>query len=194
MHDIRRVMRSVAADLWRVPQPEQPEPAGEERADEASAPTEADFDAVWQAVDNPVDWTELLANPAQHPTLAALAPDVLAGNPDAYRRALGVILPMADLAPYMTDCTVAVTDADTLAVAYRALTDAADRRRACGLALRAARDLLAALPVFTVRVEAVHQDGMVLRAAFTRDSLRRVRIAVADPEQLAADCGTWSKE
>ena len=194
MHDIRRVMRSVAADLWRIPQPEQPEPAGEERAAEASAPAEADFDAVWQAVDNPVDWTELLASPAQHPALAALAPDVLAGDPAAYRRALDVILPMADLAPYMTDCAVAIDDADTLTVAYRALSEAADRRRACGLALRAARDLLAALPVFTVRVEAVHQDGMILRAAFTRDDLRRVRFAVADPVQLAADCGTWSKE
>lgn len=195
MHDIRRMMRAVADDLWRVPQPEAKSEAGEAAAPaEPAEPAAPSFESVWKAVDDEIDWTALLAAPAKQPQLAALAPDVLAGDTAAYRRALDILCPLTDLAPFMHECTVEITDADALSVSYRAAFDAADRRRACGLALRAARDLLAALPVFTVRVEAVHQDGMILRAAYTRDDLRRVRMTVADPEQLTAACGVWSKE
>ena len=195
MHDIRRMMRAVAGDLWRVPQPEAKHEAGEPAvpADPAE-PAALSFESIWKAVDDEIDWTALLAAPARHPQLAALAPDVLAGDPVAYRRALDIIRPLTDLAPFMQECAVGITDADALSVCYSAAFDASDRCAACGLALRAARDLLAALPIFTVRVEAVHQDGMILRAAYTRDDLRRVRMTVADPEQLTAACGAWSKE
>ena len=34
-------------------------------------------------------------------------------------------------------------------------------------------------------------DGKVLEADFTRDMLRNIRVNVANPEEIAAQCGIW---
>ena len=184
MTDIKRMMRGVAHDLWRVPLPEKQQPAQE------SVPAPA-FEAIWKAVDEGIDWTGLLAEPAGQPALATLANDVLLGNADAYRTALDILKPLADLGAYYTDCAVEIVDADTLSASYTAAFAADDKKHACGLALRTARDLLAALPVSSVRVHAAHTDGAVLEAQFTRDALRHIRVNVADPVEIAAQCGKW---
>ena len=74
---------------------------------------------------------------------------------------------------------------------YTAVFSSDDRRRAAGLALRVARDLFAALPVTSISVWASHADGKVLEADFTRDMLRNIRVNVANPEEIAAQCGIW---
>lgn len=184
MTDIKRMMRGVAHDLWRVPLAETQPPVQE------SIPAPA-FEEIWKAVDEGIDWTALLAEPAKQPVLSALANDVLLGKTDAYRTALDILKPLADLSAYYADCAVAIIDADTLCVTYTAVFAADDKKRACGLALRSARDLLAALPVSSVQVHAAHSDSAVLEAEFTRNALRHIRVNIADPVNIAAQCGKW---
>ena len=184
MADIRQTMRSVAYDLWRIPEPEIKKPVQEA----APAP---DFEDIWKAVDEGTEWTAILADPAANPALAPLAGDVLLGDVAAYRAALDIIRPLDDLKAYYTEGAVEVTSSDMLCVAYTAAFSSDDRRRAAGLALRVARDLLAALPVTSINVWASHADGKVLEADFTRDMLRHIRVNVADPEEIAAQCGVW---
>ena len=184
MTDIRQTMRSVAYDLWRIPAPEMKKPVQEHVA----AP---DFEDIWKAVDECTDWTAILADPTANPELAPLAEGVLRGDKAAYFGALDVIRPLDDLKVYYTDGAVEVTSADMLCVAYTAVFSSDDRRRAAGLALRVARDLLAALPVTSISVWASHADGKVLEADFTRDMLRNIRVNIANPEEIAAQCGIW---
>ena len=174
-----RSLAGVARDLWGVP-------AGEETPHTAALP-------AWKGVDEAIDWTELLANGGNDP-LAALAPAVLAGQCDAYRAAIDLVQPLADLAPYLTHYAIDLPDADTAAVCFASQVSAEDRREdACGIALRVARDLFSVLPVTVVRVEAEFAGG-TLHAAFRREQLLNVRINAADPAAVAEACGTWTKE
>lgn len=196
MSDIRRTLRGVANDLWGAPvqkaAPATPETDKTDKTINQAAPAEPAFEEIWKAVDDAIDWTALLADGGEASPLAPLAGRVLAGETAAYEAALQALQPLSDLSGYCTDCAVTVVDADTLQAAYRAAFSADNRRLACGLALRIARDLLAALPVFTVQVHATYEGGAVLDAAYTRDALRGIRVNVVDPEAVTAACGTWT--
>lgn len=184
MTDIKQTMRNVAYDLWRIPAPEMKKPVQEHVA----AP---DFEDIWKSVDECTDWTAILADPAVNPELAPLAEGVLRGDKAAYFAALDIIRPIEDLKAYYSEGAVEVSSSDRVAVAYTAVFPSDDRRRAAGLALRVARDMMAALPVATVNIWASHADGKVLHADFTRDELRHIRVNVANPEEIAAQCGIW---
>jgi len=193
MSDIRRTLRGVANDLWGAPvQKAAPATPETDETIEQTAPSEPAFEEIWKAVDDAIDWTALLADSGEASLLAPLAERVLDGEPAAYEAALQALQPLSDLSGYCADCTVTVVDADTLQAAYRAAFSADNRRLACGLALRVARDLLAALPVFTVQVHAAYEGGAVLDAAYTRDALRGIRVNIVDPEAVTAACGTWT--
>ena len=181
-----RSLAGVARDLWGMP-------AGAETPHTAAEKPDVPALPAWKGVDEAIDWTELLANGGNDP-LAALAPAVLAGQCDAYRAAIDLVQPLADIAPYVTHYEIDLPDADTAVARFASQVSAAERREdACGIALRVARDLFSVLPVTVVRVEAEFAGG-TLHAAYRREQLLNVRINAADPTAVAEACGTWTKE
>ena len=59
----------------------------------------------------------------------------------------------------------------------------------CGMAVRIARDLFAALPVLTVEVKAVQGNDTLLTTSFTRAQMNKVRFAFIDPVAFVKECG-----
>lgn len=99
---------------------------------------------------------------------------------------------MADLTPYVASLDVTTVDADTLRADFTAREDllAGDAREyLCGMALRIARDLFAALPVLAVDVNAAHAGRTLLTVRFTRPAMNRVRFAFIDPVAFVSACG-----
>ena len=173
--------------------------ANEETAAEtdAAAPSADEEIAAEETVDDSIDWTDVLVSPtptdgltpaAEWAFLHAQAPAVLQGDPAAYLAVLQRIQPMDDLLPYVTALEVTPADPDTLRVVFSPRPDlmgAGARAYLCGMAVRIARDLFAALPVLTVTVSA----GDALSAAFPRAQMNRVRFAFIDPAAFVAACG-----
>lgn len=187
----------IVADLWGAPQ----EP-------EKSAPDSPSafppFEQFWRAVDADVDWTDALVRdaPPDGLTTPALwrfyhdqAPAVLAGDVRAYLAVLKTADPLGDLKPYARRITVAAPDADTLCChfqaepAYLSGTQAEARRYLAAVALRAARDLMALLPVCRVQVKAYRGEELLLEATYAREALQGVRFGLADPVALTLTCG-----
>ena len=165
--------------------------------DGALPPALPPFESLWRTVDDSIDWTDVLVSPtptdgltpaAEWAFLHAQAPAVLQGDPAAYLAVLQRIQPMDDLLPYVTALEVTPADPDTLRVVFSPRPDlmgAGARAYLCGMAVRIARDLFAALPVLTVTVSA----GDALSAAFPRAQMNRVRFAFIDPAAFVAACG-----
>ncbi|MGN0971258.1 MAG: hypothetical protein ACI4OY_04825, partial [Aristaeellaceae bacterium] len=93
---LTRSLGSIVDDLWGTPIPR---PAAAAKGDSApaapraSAPSFPPFEQLWKAVDETVDWTEVLAHDAPNDGLTApeawaqyrrYAAQVLAGDPEAY--------------------------------------------------------------------------------------------------------------
>jgi hypothetical protein len=99
---------------------------------------------------------------------------------------------MADLTPYVSALDVTTVDADTLRATFAARPDLLSKDTdiyLCGMALRIARDLFAALPVLKVEVKAVQGDDALLTVAFTRAQMNKVRFAFIDPVKFVNECG-----
>jgi hypothetical protein len=83
-------------------------------------------------------------------------------------------------------------DADVLRASFAVRPDLMDRDAdtyLCGMAVRIARDLFAALPVLTVKVKAVQGDDGLLTVTFTRAQMNKVRFAFIDPVEFVRECG-----
>ena len=130
-----------------------------------------------------MDWTDALVHrePSDgltEPELWAFyhekAEKVLEGDLGAYVAVLKRANPLGDLLPYARGFHVKAENADTLSVTFEALpeyltgTEEENRRYLSGISLRAARDLMALLPVCesVVRVEAYGQPA--LNVTYTR--------------------------
>ncbi len=204
MTDLRRSllrgMSGIVGDLYGTPAAPK---ATYKSADEpvpAKQPALPPFTQLWKTADETIDWTDILVSPT--PTDGLTPPDkwamyhrhaagVLQGDTAAYLAVLQAENPMADLMPYVAALDVATVDADTLRATFAARPDLlAGNAKAylCGMAVRIARDLFAALPVLRVEVTATQEDKTLLTVAFTRAQMNKVRFAFIDPVEFVADC------
>ena len=205
MTDIRRTllrgMADIVSDLYPSEAPKNT--AVYKTADEpvpAKQPTLPNFRDLWKTADETIDWTDILVSPT--PTDGLTPPDqwsvyhrhaagVLKGDIAAYLAVLQYENPMADLTPYVAALDVTTVDADVLRASFAVRPDLMDRDAdtyLCGMALRIARDLFAALPVLTVKVKAVQGDDDLLTVTFTRAQMNKVRFAFIDPVEFVSDC------
>ena len=198
MTDIRRSllrgMSSIVSDLYG-------EPAASKTATyktvdtpgPANPPALPAFTQLWKTADETIDWTDILISPTSTDGLTPPekwaflhqhASDVLMGDVAAYLAVLQQENPMADLMPYVTALDVTCADADTLRVTFSSRRDLHGEEYLCGMAVRIARDLFAALPVLQVEVSA--QD--TLAVTFTRAQMNKVRFAFIDPAEFVKKC------
>ena len=120
---------------------------------------------------------------------------MLNGNLAAYVAVLKKANPLADLLPYARAFHVKADNADTLSVTFEALddyltgTEEESRRYLAGISLRAARDLLALLPVCeaVVKVEAYGQSALIV--TYTRQEVQKVRFSLVEPVAFCLGCG-----
>ena len=183
---IDKILSSVAEDLWGVKfqesEPEQP-------AAPAYQPSFPPFEQLWKTADETVDWTEALVsaepvdgltNPQLWRFYHSQAKAVLDGDLHAYAEVLRAGKPLHDLTRYTTALAIDVNSADKLTARFtpaECYLQQDGRRYLCGMALRIARDLMALLPVTTVRVEASNH----IDTTFTRAQLQKVRFTFVDP-------------
>lgn len=196
MTDIRRSllrgMSSIVNDLYgdSVPQHTATFKAADTPASPPSLPA---FTQLWKTADETIDWTDILVSPT--PTDGLTPPDkwtflhryaagVLKGDVASYLAVLQQENPMADLMPYVAALDVTCTDADTLRAAFVPRNDLYGKEYLCGMAVRIARDLFAALPVLAVDVSA----GDALQVTFTRTQMNHVRFTFIDPVEFVKEC------
>ena len=201
MTDIRRRllrgMSDIVGDLYGQPAPQKT--AVYKAADApvpASPPSLPPFEALWRTADDSIDWTDVLVSPTPADSLTppdewaflhSQAGSVLKGDTAAYLTVLSRVNPMADLLPYVAELTVTTVDSDTLRAAFVPRPDLMDgdaQSYLCGMAVRIARDLFAALPVLKVEISA----GDALSAAFSRAQMNKVRFAFIDPVDFVQSC------
>lgn len=201
-------MADIAQDLWagtpekQTGEPQQAAPPAEtpkkaSYADERSLP----FTELWKVADESIDWTEVLASPVPPDNLVSAekwalyrqyASQVLSGDTAAYLAVLKAVDPMRDLAPYTASLSVTTRDADVMLAKFEVRDDllASDGEYyLCGLSLRIARDLFAALPVTHVLVTAVQQGQEIRKIDFPRSAMHGARFAFVDPVAFVAQLG-----
>ena len=199
MTDLRRSllrgMGDIVGDLYGMPKS-----AVLKAADEpvpAQQPELPPFAQLWKTADETIDWTDILVSPT--PTDGLTPPDkwalyhrhaeaVLRGDTAAYLAVLQAENPMADLMPYVAALDVATADADCLRATFAPRADLHGEEYLCGMAVRIARDLFAALPVLSVDVVAQQNDEPLLSASFTRAQMNKVRFAFIDPVEFVENC------
>ena len=195
MTDLRRSllkgMSDIVGDLYGAPQTAVLKAA--DATEPAQQPALPPFSQLWKTADETIDWTDILISPT--PTDGLTPPEkwaflhqhasgVLKGDVAAYLAVLQQENPMADLMPYVAALDVTCADADTLRVKFSSRSDLYGEEYLCGMAVRIARDLFAALPVLQVEVSA--QD--TLAVTFTRAQMNKVRFAFIDPAEFVKKC------
>ncbi len=200
MTDVRRRllrgMSDIVGDLYGTPPaPAKTAPAAPEK------PALPPFDTLWKTADESIDWTDALASPTptdgltgkeRWAALHALAPRILKGDTAAYLDALSAFDPLSDLTSYVSALDVETVSADVLKAEFTVRADYLQQDRQaylCGMAVRIARDLFAAVPVLTVAVTAKQGDDTLLAVTFPRQEMNRVRFAFVDPVDFVEKCG-----
>ena len=199
MTDLRRSllkgMSDIVGDLYGAPQTAVLKAA--DATEPAQQPALPPFSQLWKTADETIDWTDILVSPT--PTDGLTPPDkwalyhrhaqaVLQGDLAAYLAVLQAENPMADLMPFVSALDVATVDADTLRATFAPRADLQGDEYLCGMAVRIARDLFAALPILTVEVAAQQENEVLLTASFTRAQMNKVRFAFIDPVELVRNC------
>lgn len=206
MSDVRRsLLRGMADIVGDLYGEEVPQNTATLKSADAPAPAKQPdlppFCDLWKTADETIDWTDILVSPT--PTDGLTPPDkwalyhrhaqgVLKGDVAAYLAVLQAENPMADLTPYVSALDVTTVDADTLRAGYAVRPDLLHKyteQYLCGMALRIARDLFAALPVLTVEVRATQYEKPLLTVSFTRSQMNMVRFAFIDPVEFVTECG-----
>ena len=195
--NLLRGMSDIVGDLYG----EKPVKSAVLKAADAPEPAQKPalppFSQLWKTADETIDWTDILVSPT--PTDGLTPPDkwalyhrhaqaVLQGNTAAYLAILQAENPMADLMPYVSALDVTTVDADTLRATFSPRSDLNGDEYLCGMAVRIARDLFAALPVLTVAVAAVQGEEALLNVTFTRAQMNKVRFAFIDPVEFVRNC------
>lgn len=199
MTDLRRSllkgMSDIVGDLYGAPQTAVLKAA--DATEPAQQPALPPFSQLWKTADETIDWTDILVSPT--PTDGLTPPDkwalyhrhaqaVLQGDLAAYLAVLQAENPMADLMPFVSALDVATVDADTLRATFAPRADLQGDEYLCGMAVRIARDLFAALPILTVEVAAQQANEVLLTASFTRAQMNKVRFAFIDPVEFVRNC------
>lgn len=195
-------LSDIVEDLWGAsPEPQHKPAAPAKPVYQSTFPP---FEQLWKTADDTVDWTDALAHDKPNdgltsPHLWAFfhqhAEKVLQGDTAAYVEVLQAANPLGDLAPYAKSFDVETLSADQLTVhftaspAYLGKEESEVRRYLCAVSLRAARDLMALLPVREVTVEAQHEGATLLQVGFDRSELQKVRFSFIDPVAFVTACG-----
>lgn len=205
MSDLRRTllrgMSDIVGDLYGEPTPRTATMKAADTSVPEHQPALPPFRQLWKTADETIDWTDILVSPV--PTDGLTPPDkwalyhryaagVLKGDISAYLAVLQAENPMADLTPYVSALDVTTVDADTLRADFAPREDLLSgnaQEYLCGMALRIARDLFAALPVLAVDVTATHAGRTLLTVRFTRAALNKVRFAFIDPVTFVMGIG-----
>ena len=201
MTDIRRSllrgMGDIVGDLYGEEAPKSAVLKAADAPTPAQQPELPPFQQLWKTADETIDWTDILVSPT--PTDGLTPPDkwalyhrhavaVLQGDTAAYLAVLQAENPMADLMPYVAALDVATADADCLRATFAPRADLQGDEYLCGMAVRIARDLFAALPVLSVDVTAQQENETLLHASFTRAQMNKVRFAFIDPVKFVENC------
>lgn len=196
-------LKEIVNDLWGASPEAQPE-APQTPAQPVYQSSFPPFEQLWKTADDTVDWTDALAHdkPTDGLTSENLwaffhrhAERVLQGDVTAYVEVLQAANPLGDIAPYGKAFDVETESADRLNVSFQASPaylnkkESEVRRYLCGVALRAARDLMALLPVQEVAVTALHEGATLLTVVFDRSELQRVKFSFIDPVAFVTGCG-----
>ena len=199
MTDLRRSllkgMSDIVGDLYGAPQTAVLKAA--DATEPAQQPALPPFSQLWKTADETIDWTDILVSPT--PTDGLTPPDkwalyhrhaqaVLQGDLAAYLAVLQAENPMADLMHYVSALDVTTVDADALRATFAPRADLQGDEYLCGMAVRIARDLFAALPILTVEVAAQQENEVLLTASFTRAQMNKVRFAFIDPVEFVRNC------
>ena len=206
MTDIRRSllkgMADIVGDLYREEVPKNT--ATLKSADEpapARQPALPAFIDLWKTADETIDWTDILISPTPTDRLTPpekwslyhkYAKGVLKGEIAAYLAVLQAENPMEDLTAFVSSLDVTTVNADLLKATFGVRDDLVEtnvQQYLCGMALRIARDLFAALPVLTVEVTASQKNNQLLTVSFTRAQMNKVRFAFIDPVEFVKECG-----
>lgn len=195
-----RSLADIVGDLWGASAQPAPAPAAQPVYKSTFPP----FEQMWKTADDTVDWTDALAHdqPTDGLTSAHLwqffhqnAARVLSGDVAAYVEVLKAANPLGDLSPYATSFDVEAESADRVQVrfsvhpAYMDKAEAEVRRYLCAVALRAARDVMALLPVREVQVAAMQAAAPLMQVLFDRGELQKVRFSFIDPVAFVTACG-----
>lgn len=207
MSDLRRSllrgMADIVNDLYGDPAPVKNIATikAPETAAPAGRPALPPFVKLWKTADETIDWTDILVSPT--PTDGLTPPDtwalfhqhaaaVLQGDTNAYLAVLQAANPMEDLTPYVAALDVATVSADVLRARFTVRPDLMGdnaREYLCGMAVRIARDLFAALPVLEVSVCAAQDERTLLTVSFRRAEMNNVRFSFVDPVEFVQACG-----
>ena len=196
-----RSLAKVAEDLWGTacdaPTAETAEaetPAAAKAAPQSKA--FPPFDQLWKTADDTVDWTDALVNETcpdgmTAPDLWAFfheqAKAVLAGDTETYLKVMDKSDPLGDLQPYAVHIDASAESSDALSAAFEVLPhyvedgEVAKQKYLCGMSVRIARDLMALLPVSTVKVTATQGEETLMTTVFPRNEMQRVRFSFIDP-------------
>lgn len=159
-----------------------------------------DIHHLWQQADPTIDWTDALGRERATDGLTGqnrwsfyhrMAEKVLDGDLDAYVEVLKTVNPLGDLAAYADGMVIRTPGAERLECTFQCKETlmAEDSRLYLGaMAVRIARDLLAALPVSEVDVEGVRAGKQVLRVTIRRDQLLKRNPAFLDPVAFIEEC------
>ncbi len=198
---LRKGMADIIGDLYGEPAPATATLKSAEAPAPKNPPALPPFAALWKTADETIDWTDILVSPTPTDGLTPTdkwamyhkhAAGVLAGDTAAYLAVLQAENPMADLTAYVAALDVTTVDADLLRASFAVRPDLMEtdaQQYLCGMALRIARDLFAALPVLRVEVDATRDGERLLHVAFTRAQMNKVRFAFIDPVKFVESCG-----
>lgn len=196
----------IVNDLWGSPEDTAAEAPADQRQPEQPAyqQTFPPFEQIWRVADEAVEWTEALARPHMNDGLTSPqmwaffhehAARVLDGDVAAYVEVLKAANPLGDLLPYARAFNVRAESADRLTVCFDGLPsylnqpESERKRYLAGICLRAARDLMALLPVCETEVTAQQNGQPLLKVTFTRQELQKVRFSFLDPIAFVTACG-----
>lgn len=161
--------------------------------------------AIHKAVDDTVDWTEVLCN-ADPPDESyneemwryyhSVASSVLNGDIDTYLQVIYEVNPLDDLLDYGTGFEFGTDNSNNMDVEFainvNALTEAKQSMSnkeyndllqdyVCSTAIRIARDMFALLPVRYTNVHAMLDDETILSVKFDRTTMASMRFGFLDP-------------
>lgn len=177
--------------------PAAPEPAAEVKQEVP----QMSFSDFWRQSDDAIDWTEVMTHtkPAdgvkdteRWAFCHSMARRVLDGDIDAYGEVINRERPLDDVAEYAASLDVTVNDADAAAVCMQVRPDMLALNGLdypAALSLRAARDMMALLPLNRVQVIAMQDEKQLMDVTWRREKLNRVRMNYVDPLALAKENG-----
>ncbi|MBQ8072146.1 MAG: hypothetical protein IJ231_00055 [Clostridia bacterium] len=213
---LAETLKGIGMDLWGTEDPEKwAEQAFDESAQAAPAAKQppkaekpapiaekkADLSNLWITADETIDWTEALISEWPRDGLTSprlwafyhrMAEKVLQGDLAAYVEVLTTLNPLGDLAEYVSGMVLRTPAAERLECEFECRPEEMekDARGYLGaLSVRAARDLLAVLPVEEVHVTGRMGQEQKLDVTFRRSQMLKRKMAFLNPADFVEECG-----